>query len=59
MQERAAKVKMPCPPEEHMLLKFIGHVPVEDLKGLQVALAQMKQDRDAWECTFRVSNEER
>lgn len=49
MQARASKIMMPFPHEEPMFLKFIGliRVSVEDLKGLQVALAQMKQERDA------------
>lgn len=61
VQARAAKIRMPYPPKEPMFLKFMGPIPipVEDLKGLQVVLAQMKQERDAWESKFHVSNVER
>lgn len=49
------------PPEEPMFPKVIGPipVPVENLKGPQVSLAQTKQERDDWESKFHVSNAER
>ncbi|XP_050878042.1 uncharacterized protein LOC127081859 [Lathyrus oleraceus] len=58
VQARVAKIKMPYPPEEPMFSKVIRliPVPVEYLKGLQVALARLKQERDAWESKFHVSN---
>lgn len=61
MKARDAKIKLPYPPEEPMFLKAtrLTPVPVENLKGLQVALAQMKQERDAWESKFHVSSVER
>ncbi|XP_050920559.1 uncharacterized protein LOC127138211 [Lathyrus oleraceus] len=60
VQARAPKIKMPYPPEEPMFPKVIGSItaPVEDLKGLQVSLAQMNQERDAREIKFHVSNAE-
>ena len=52
---------MPYPPEEPMFPKVIRYIPllIEDLKGLQVTLARIKQERDAWESKFHVSNAER
>lgn len=60
MQAKAAKIKMPSP-EENMFPKVIGLIPlpVKDLKGIEATLARMKQEIDAWESKFHVSNMER
>lgn len=61
VKARVVKIKIPYLLEEPMFPKVIGPtpIPVEDLKGLQVALARMNQERDVWERKFHISKTKR
>lgn len=60
MQERATKIKMLYPLEKPIFPKVKGLiVPIEDIEGLRVVLAHMKQEREAWENKSHSSNAEK